>query len=333
MNLLPVVKKYFKGNLHTHSHISDGVLSPQEMIGMYRDRGYDFLCMTDHNIIANHQQESSENFLLLTGLEVNLNNLDDHPKYRKTYHILLISKDPNSLWQPVAAPRFRPKAAAYEDLVQAEPMACSYEVSNVNAMIARAKEQGFLVAYCHPEWSGQSYPDYADLQGVWAMEIRNNDCALGGMDMNNSWVYQDMLEQGKNVFPLATDDAHKPEHVGGGWIRVGAEKLEYGCVMEALERGDFYASSGPEIHSLTLEDDFLKITCSDAIRITLHTQCRVNMSLQAEAGEPLREGQFDLAAWREVSQNDPNAFFRLMVYDADGTFAATRAYWLREWKG
>ena len=142
--------------------------------------------------------------------------------------------------------------------------------------------------------------------------------------------YKALLEQGKNVFPLATDDAHKPEHVGGGWIRVGAEKLEYGCVMEALERGDFYASCGPEIHSLTLEDNILKITCSDANRIVLHTHFRVNMSQQPEPGQMLNQGEFDLSVWREVSQNDPNAFFRLMVYGADGTFAATRAYWLRE---
>ena len=330
MNLLPVVNKYFKANLHTHSRISDGVLTPEEMIGMYRDRGYDILCMTDHNVIANHQKENREDFLLLTGTEINLNNLDDHPKYRKTYHILFISKDPNSLWQPVQPPRMRPFAAPYEDLVQPEPMACSYDVANVNAMIARAKEQGFLAAYCHPEWSGQSYPDYAGLKGLWAMEIRNNDCALSGLDLNNGWVYQDMLELGMNVFPLGNDDAHKPEHVGGAWIRVGAEKLTYGCVMEALERGDFYASCGPEIHSLTLEDDILKITCSDASRIVLHTQCRVNMNLQPEPGEALQEGQFDLSQWREVSQNDPNAFIRLMVYAPDGTFAATRAYWLRD---
>ena len=330
MHLLPVVNKYFKGNLHTHSRISDGTLTPEEMISQYRDRGYDFLCMTDHNVIANHQKENSENFLLLTGTEINLNNLDGSRYYRKTYHILFISKDPNSLWQAVEPPRMRPFAAPYEELVQAEPMACSYDVRNVNAMIARAKEQGFLAAYCHPEWSGQTYPDYADLEGVWAMEIRNNDCSLMGQDINNHWVYQDMLEQGKKVFPLATDDAHKPEHVGGGWIRVGAEKLEYSCVMDALERGDFYASCGPEIHSLTLEGDTLKITCSEANRIVLHTQCRVNLNQTPEAGKMLNEAAFDLSTWREASQDDPNAFIRLMVYAPDGTFAATRAYWLRE---
>ena len=330
MNLLPVVKKYFKGNLHTHSHISDGVLSPEEMIRMYRDRGYDILCMTDHNVIAQHQKENREDFLLLTGVEINLNNLGERPKYVRTYHILFISKDPYNLWQPVEPPRMRPKAAPYEALVQAESMACNYDIRSVNAMIARAKEQGFLAAYCHPEWSGQVYPDYAQLQGIWAMEIRNNDCSLMGMDLNNNWVYQNLLEQGKNIFPLANDDAHKPEHVGGAWIRVGAEKLEYGCVMEALERGDFYASCGPEIHSLTLEGDTLSVTCSDAARIVLHTQCRVNMNLQPEAGQTLKEGQFDLRQWRDVSEGDPNAFIRLMVYAPDGTFAATRAYWLKE---
>lgn len=330
MNLLPAVKKYFKANLHTHTRISDGVLTPEEMIGMYRDRGYDILCITDHNVIADHQQQCREDFLLLTGVEINLNNLGEHRGYKKTYHLLFISKDPHSLWQPVEPPRMRPFAAPYEELAQAENMACDYSLESVNAMIARAKEMGFLTAYCHPEWSGQTYPDYADLAGVWAMEIRNHDCSTMGMDLNNNWVFQDMLEMGKNVFPLGNDDAHKPEHVGGAWIRVGAEKLEYGCVMDALERGDFYASCGPEIHSLTLEDNTLKITCSDANRIVLHTHFRENLNLQPEAGQMLNQGEFDLTQWREWSQDDPKAFFRIMVYGPNGTFAATRAYWLKD---
>ena len=53
MNLLPVVNRYFKGNLHTHTNISDGEMTPQEAVDLYRKLGYQFLCLSGHNVIAN----------------------------------------------------------------------------------------------------------------------------------------------------------------------------------------------------------------------------------------------------------------------------------------
>ncbi|MEL6317668.1 MAG: phosphotransferase, partial [Pseudomonadota bacterium] len=39
---------FYKGNLHTHSTRSDGGLDPEEVCRRYRERGYDFLALTDH---------------------------------------------------------------------------------------------------------------------------------------------------------------------------------------------------------------------------------------------------------------------------------------------
>ena len=50
-HLLPQVPRYFKANLHTHTTVSDGKLSPEEIKQQYKDRGYQILCLTDHNII------------------------------------------------------------------------------------------------------------------------------------------------------------------------------------------------------------------------------------------------------------------------------------------
>jgi hypothetical protein len=40
--------RFFKGNLHTHSTVSDGSLPPEDVISLYRQHGYDFLAITDH---------------------------------------------------------------------------------------------------------------------------------------------------------------------------------------------------------------------------------------------------------------------------------------------
>ncbi len=42
------VGRFFRGNLHCHSNRSDGLLQPDEVVGAYRDAGYDFICLSDH---------------------------------------------------------------------------------------------------------------------------------------------------------------------------------------------------------------------------------------------------------------------------------------------
>ena len=45
-------RRWFKGNLHTHSYWSDGDEFPEMIMDWYKDRGYDFVALTDHNILA-----------------------------------------------------------------------------------------------------------------------------------------------------------------------------------------------------------------------------------------------------------------------------------------
>src|SRR5262249_52399561 len=50
-SLFPAPGHFYKGNLHTHSTRSDGKLSPEEVVAAYRERGYDFLALTDHFLL------------------------------------------------------------------------------------------------------------------------------------------------------------------------------------------------------------------------------------------------------------------------------------------
>ncbi len=51
-NQLPVATRWFKGNLHTHSLWSDGNNFPEMIADWYRERGYHFLALSDHNILS-----------------------------------------------------------------------------------------------------------------------------------------------------------------------------------------------------------------------------------------------------------------------------------------
>jgi len=43
---------WYKGNLHTHSYWSDGDEFPEMIMSWYKDRGYNFVALSDHNILA-----------------------------------------------------------------------------------------------------------------------------------------------------------------------------------------------------------------------------------------------------------------------------------------
>ena len=40
--------RFWRGNLHTHSRLSDGALPPDKVAEAYRSAGYDFLVLSDH---------------------------------------------------------------------------------------------------------------------------------------------------------------------------------------------------------------------------------------------------------------------------------------------
>ena len=63
---------WLKGNLHSHTTVSDGVYEPAEMAMDYRAHGYDFISMTDHNVFVSHTISEVEDLLLLPGVEHDL---------------------------------------------------------------------------------------------------------------------------------------------------------------------------------------------------------------------------------------------------------------------
>ena len=321
---------YCKANLHTHSTISDGKLSPQEVKQAYKALGYQILAITDHNIIVDHSDMSEPDFLMLTGTEINFNHKNYRPRFDgQVYHFNLIAKKPDNLWFPgVPETRF-PNSRVHVDKMRYEGMSTFYSAENANAMIAKANEMGFLVMYNHPTWSCQSYPDYAPLKGLWAVEQRNSECYVIGNREDNARVIRDLRNLGNRVYPTGTDDMHTRVSLGQAWIMVGAPALNYDAVITALENGDFYMSCGPEIHSLQIDGNILKVTCSDARRIALESHGRFACSAFAEDGNWLRKAEFDITRFLDKA-DDENMYLHLTVTAPDGTYAATRAYYLSE---
>jgi hypothetical protein len=60
------------------------------------------------------------------------------------------------------------------------------------------------------------------------------------------------------LFGMGTDDSHNYHggdvSPGRGWVMVRAEKLEAGAIVEAMQRGDFYASSGVTLKEVRFDE-------------------------------------------------------------------------------
>ena len=328
-HLLPQVDRYFKANLHTHSTISDGKLTPEEVKEGYKALGYQILCLTDHNTIVNHSNMNEPDFLMLTGIEININAPNMTKIDGKTYHMILIAKEPDNLWCPAKLRRWFPINEEYERKTQYGDLELQYSPDSINNMITKATEKGFLVMYNHPTWSCQTYEDYMGLEGLWGMELRNTECCMIGHNENNFRVYRDILRSGRLIFPLGTDDMHYRRSLGKSWIMVGANDLSYGSVIEALEKGNFYMSCGPEIKDISLDGNMLKVSCSDAQRISVETHGRMARAVCAE-DEPLQEAEFNLEQYFSKVADDPNAFFYVTVTAPDGSYATTRPFYVKD---
>ena len=338
--LLPENGNFYKANMHTHTNISDGAFTPEEIKKKYSEAGYSIVAFTDHEVMVSQNHLTDAHFLAINAVETITS--DKWPGgycYNKTYHINFYAKSPDITHCPVLSAKNiwqeHTKAYATPEMIE-HPYKNHYSIAGVNDAIQKAKAAGFLVCLNHPVWSSQDYTDYMGLKGLWGVEVYNTGCYRGGQhDTVQPMV--DMLRTNEHVMPVAADDIHSAGDAFGGWLMVKADQLEYTTVMNALERGDFYASTGPEIKALYLEDGVLKIETSEAFSISLISSYRYHRERRGTDEAPLTAAAFDLNEF--IKQNNAHAYprntpwVRLEVRDMRGNLAWTSAFFLDELNG
>lgn len=326
--LLPAEGRFYKANLHTHSTISDGTLTPEEIKDRYKARGYAIVAFTDHNLMVPHPELADADFLPLSGFEYDVTDPD--PRLtdfaeKRCCHLCLLAPTMCDTKQPLWHRRyyhwgFKPEhlpLARYDE--EAPDFVREYSAEGINRAIATAREAGFFITYNHPAWSLESYPEYMAYDGFHALEVVNYSSLYAGFLDENLHVLRDMMRGGKRPFAVAADDNHNrtPDSFGG-FTMIKAPSLAYADVFAALMKGDFYASEGPRIEELTYEDGRVQIRTSSARSITYHADVRNEKTVYATEDTPLTEATFT------VGKCD-GAFF-LSVRDFEGKFAATRVY-------
>ena len=334
--LFPCAEHLYKANMHAHTVFSDGKLTAEEIRDVYSSLGYQIVAFTDHEVCASHKDLAREDFLPLTAYEMAVNPSADRDRKidDKCYHLNLFSRDPDNT-RHICFDRgyvrdFWPCSKAEIQNHTEENRV--YTTEFVNRVLREAREEGWLVSLNHPTWSMQDREDYIGLEGLWGVEVYNNECVRLGYLESDERVYEELLHAGRPIFPLATDDIHRIEAAGGGWLMVSAGALEYTTVWDALAHGDFYASNGPEIKSVSVEDGVLKVACSPCSSVRVNTELRCAFRAHRGEGDPLTEAEFDLKKWLDICPEgkEDRAYLRVTVTDETGKQAWTRAYFRSE---
>ena len=324
IELLPRDLPQYKANLHSHSTLSDGRVTPGEAKDAYKAQGYSILAITDHNIFIPHNDLTEDDFLMLNGIEYNVNSDDGTGR---TCHFCAIAGSKETEIQPffhrtkyvwggglesIKRVRFDATLSDYERVYSAE---------KITEMMRGCRDKGFFVTYNHPKWSLERYPDYMGYDGFHAMEIMNYGSLCLGFPEYNEQVYDDMLTGGKRVFCSATDDNHSVTREAFYCFNyVAAEKLTYESVMEALFAGRYYASNGPKITALWVEDGTFHIEVPGAREIRAFTGTRKAARALGTPDAPVTEFSYK-----------PDAscpYVRFTVVDFEGNVAYTQAYFL-----
>jgi predicted metal-dependent phosphoesterase TrpH len=294
--------RFWRGNLHTHSTLSDGKLPLDEVIARYKTAGYDFISLTDHFIehydwpIADTRHLRGNDFTTILGAELHA----PVTSAGELWHILANGLPQD--FKPVAKGETGPQLAR------------------------RAVEAGAFVSIAHPSWSRYTIEDGRALAFAHAVEIYNHGCAIENDLGEGFYLLDQMLNEGHRLGAIATDDAHfhTPDHFGG-WVHVKAESLDPDDLLRALKNGHHYSSQGPQFHDIRLDDKHIEIETSPVDVITV--VCG-NSRTCVRHGKAITSAAFDLAKLEKGwLLEKPSPWFRVTAIDHAGKRAWSNPYW------
>lgn len=295
---------WLKGNLHTHTTCSDGKVEPQQRVDDYAAAGYDFLALTDHNRITPVTSvKAPQGLTLIQGVELHPDNAFGGQRH----HLLALNVS--------------------EDM-DARSMPAQHVIDAV-------KSQGGSIWLAHPYWSAVNIlRDAMPLKGLAGIEVYNTACRVSGR--GESSVHWDdwMNLTGEMIPAIANDDAHKfaddpMTDVCQSWTMVRVRERTPKAIVEALERGAAYSSTGPVIHEVKLSPSKRKE--SGNMFVTAHVRCspcqRISVICNDYGVEYHRQGELFEEAVFDIYKNALHA--RLEFIGADGSKAWTNPFDLR----
>ncbi len=318
-------QQWLRGNTHAHTANSDGDSPPDTVARWYRDAGYDFLFITDHERITDPAPLNARlgvpgRFLLIAGEEVTQLVADStHPDGRRQAHV-------NALGLTRVVTRLGERGIA-QGISLADAFARN---------IAGIRAAGGIAQVNHPNfrWSVRledltALPDSTLLE-IWNAHTGVNN--LGGVDSSGGVapsaeaLWDSLLTRGKVIFAVADDDSHSFRasdadsyaltRPGRAWIMVRADTVTEAAILGAISRGDFYASTGVTLSELAATDSALTIA------VLPMYDSRYTIEFIGSGGRVLATAHDRRASY--VIRGD-EGYVRARVSDSNGRMAWTQA--------
>lgn len=303
-------KRWYKGNTHTHTINSDGDSTPDEVVRWYREHGYNFLVLSDHNYLTevdglNSVLGAANKFILIKGEEIS----DNFQK--KPIHINGLNV------KELVEPQHGDSVAG---VIQ----------NNVNAI---RKVDG-VPHINHPNFGWAiSASDLKAVKNNRLFEIYNghpevNNLGGGGMPGLEA-MWDDILSTGITLYGIAVDDAHNfktpgdrtKSTPGHGWVMVRAASLNAGEILGAMEQGDFYASTGVTLRDYQADGKQI------AINIAPSGTSKYTVQFIGRWGKLLKEVTTNPAVY---TFNGDEFYVRAKVIESNGKTAWTQPVFLNK---
>lgn len=238
--------RWYKGNTHAHTTNSDGDTPPLEVAQWYKQHGYRFLVLTDHNVFTDPRTLASlmdSTFLLIPGEEVTT-----------SFEKASIHVNALAITGLIAAPKDTTLLGTVQKTIDA--IRADNAVPHIN----------------HPNfgWSIDSTVLFR-MRNDKLFEIFNGHPIVhnfgGGDSPGMEEVWDGLLSGGKRIYGIAVDDAHHFQgefaasraNPGRGWVTIRSTALEPRALVTALENGQFYGSSGVALTDVIVSPTTLQI--------------------------------------------------------------------------
>lgn len=287
--------RWFKGNTHTHTLESDGDSPPEEVAAWYKNNGYDFLVLSDHNTLTDPATLShivDDSFLLIPGEEVT-SSFEGSPVHINGINI-------NTLVIPQ-------RADTLVGTIQ----------KNVDAI--REVEGAPHINHPNFQWSFGA-EELAQVENNRLLEIYNghptvhNDGGGNALGLEAVWDY--LLTRGQRIYGIAVDDAHIFQTIGRdhsnpgrGWVTVRARSLDALEIVTNLEEGLFYASTGVDLDDVRVSGRRLEV------HIRRRGDFKYVTKFIGAGGKLLAESAENPAVFE---LRGPEVYVRAVVYDSGG---------------
>lgn len=296
---------WYKGNIHCHTNRSDGVSPPERVVQWYKDHGYQFLIVTDHNKITDTKGFSGNDFITIPGEEVT----DGFQKIPIHVNGFNISKE--------VVPQ---KGSSITETLQ----------NNITAI----REAGGIAQVNHPLWKWAfDEKSIAPLKGVSLLEVYNfnwecNNYAAGG-SVGTEMIWDRLLSRGMKLYATATDDAHiyeadyDPRHPypGRAWIMVRAHSLTTDNIILSLSQGNFYASTGVLLRDIRITDSACEIEIKPV------GDNRYSTFFIGKGGKVLKKVDGARAAYTFTARD---SYVRAKIVSTGGDFALTQPHFVKK---